>query len=175
MRFACLCFLFLAPGLAAQASDVLTGPMEPLNFLLGEWRGEGWMVTGPESRETSDVLERATAKLGGSILVLEGLGTREVDGETEVVHDALGIVAHDPESGAYTMRAYRTMNGRVAWLDADVEVGEGTLIWGYEDPGAGQVRFTLRLTTDGRWHEVGEATRDGVNWFQFFEMTLSPA
>ncbi len=39
----------------------------------------------------------------------------------------------------------------------------------------GKTRFTLDFT-DGKWHEIGEFSRDGgQNWMKNFEMTLSRA
>jgi hypothetical protein len=68
------------------------------------------------------------------------------------------------------MRAYRADGQRV---DADVKVAPNEMVWGFDDPRIGRIRYTMRLNEKGQWHEVGEVSRDaGQSWFQFFEMTL---
>lgn len=143
--------------------------MQKLSFMVGTWEGEGWMMLGPGNRQTSHVTETAELKLEGTLLVLEGLGKSQDSEEERIVHHALGIISYDAATERYLMRAYRA-GGQ--FIDADLTVGDQSLIWGFTDPKAGEIRYTFSLTESGQWHEVGEISRDGENWFQFFEMTL---
>ncbi len=52
-------------------------------------------------------------------------------------------------------------------------VSENTLVWGFENPRAGTIRFTIKLNEKGQWFEIGEISRDGKAWQKFFKMTLS--
>jgi hypothetical protein len=47
------------------------------------------------------------------------------------------------------------------------------VVWAFDVPGAGRIRYTIRLDEQGRWHEVGDRSVDGQQWHRFFEMRLS--
>lgn len=166
-----------APGRAgAQAmvrpDSAVLAAMRRLEFLVGDWRGEGWAQMGPQGgRITSRVTESAKWRLEGAGLLIEGHGTARVqEGGPEVtVHDALAVVTYDREAGRYRVTAWR---GDGKPVDATAEVGDRRLVWGFADPRGVTVRFTLQLTPEGRWNEVGEASRDGQTWFKFMEMSL---
>ncbi len=49
---------------------------------------------------------------------------------------------------------------------------DGAFVWSMTHPQAGRVRYTIRVDA-GRWHEVGESSRDGISWSRFFEMGLA--
>ncbi len=52
-------------------------------------------------------------------------------------------------------------------------IREKTIVWGFTDARAGDIRFTIQLSEKGQWLELGELSRDtGKTWIQFFEMTL---
>lgn len=129
------------------------------------------MMRGPGNRQTSHVTETAELKLEGTLLMLEGLGTSKVPNSDEerIVHHALGIVSYDAAAERYLMRAYRA-GGQ--FVDADLSVGDKTLVWGFTEPNAGEIRYTFTLTEAGQWHEIGEISQDGQTWHPFFEMTL---
>jgi len=44
--------------------------------------------------------------------------------------------------------------------------------WGFQTPQGGRVRYTIKLTDQGDWFEIGEFSADEKNWRKFFEMTL---
>lgn len=44
-------------------------------------------------------------------------------------------------------------------------------MWGFEDPRAGRIRFTLDID-EHEWHEVGARSVDGATWEPFLEMRL---
>jgi hypothetical protein len=68
------------------------------------------------------------------------------------------------------MRAYRS-DGH--YVDVDITVGENGLVWQFEVPEMGKVRYTIRINERGQWVEYGEMSRDdGAHWHQFFTMTL---
>lgn len=59
-----------------------------------------------------------------------------------------------------------------ATIEARGRVQDGAFVWGFQDPRAGHLRYTIRLSPDQRWTEVGERSSDGVAWTKYFEMTL---
>ncbi|HEV2666599.1 MAG TPA: hypothetical protein VG324_16895 [Blastocatellia bacterium] len=159
-----------APAFAQTQSAANSAEMRKLDFLLGAWEGEGWMDFGPGQRRVAKVKESAQGKAEGSVLAFEGLGKAKAPGKEEemVVHSAFGVVWYDGEAKRFRMMAWR--EGRS--MDADITVGDKSLVWGFRDQRAGQIRFTIKLDEAGRWFEIGEFSRDGTSWNKFFEMTL---
>jgi hypothetical protein len=159
-----------APAFAQAQGAVDSDEMRKLDFLLGAWEGEGWADMGPGQRHVTKVKESIQGKAGGAVLTLEGLGKAKAPGKDEeiVTHSAFGVIWYDGEAKRFRMLAWRA--GRS--MDAGITVGEKSLVWGYRDQRAGQIRFTIKLDEAGRWFEIGEISRDGTNWKKFFEMTL---
>jgi hypothetical protein len=164
--------ILLAPALAFAQTQSAGNfvEMRKLDFLLGAWEGEGWTDFGSGQRRAVNVKESVQSKAEGSVLTLEGLGKARAPGKDEeiVVHSAFGVVWYDGEAKRFRMMAWR--EGRS--VDADITVGEKSLVWGFRDQRAGQIRFTIKLDEAGRWFEIGEISRDGMTWNKFFEMTL---
>jgi len=161
----------VAAPLGAQAPAATS--MKQLDWIVGRWTGAGTMATGPGQRHNASVVETATLHAGGHVLVLQGLGKVKVEGKSEemVVHDAFATIWHD--STGFRMQTFRS-NGEV--LRPEISVADRKVVWGFQDPRAGRIRFTVTLTEDGEWHEVGDASRDnGANWMRFFEMKLRRA
>jgi len=151
----------------AGASD----EMKKLDWLAGEWKGEGWYQRGPAPREYVLQHEKVTPRTGGKVLLVEGTGRRKLEGGAagEVVHDALGVIWWDAEKKQYRFVAHAAASPTA---DTVIDVGDNRAVWGFDTP-QGRVRFTIRLTEKGEWNEVGEFSRDGEKWMQFFEMTLT--
>jgi hypothetical protein len=145
--------------------------MKKIDFLVGQWRGEGWMEFAPGQRRTFKGTEVVQSKLDGLLLTIEGLhrGTVGDKGEEVVVHNAFAVVSYDAKAKRYRFQAF-TSRGNSE--DAEAKVSEGQLVWGMKVPQFGDVRYTIKLDDKGRWFEIGEVSRDGKTWQQFFEMTL---
>ena len=162
-----LCALSLTLiAVAASAGD----EMKKLDWMAGEWKGEAWSQRGPGPREVALHHEKVTPRLGGKVLLVEGLAHRKLENGTagDVVHDALGTIAWDAQKNQYRFNAFSTAGN----VETTLDVGDKRAVWGFETP-QGRVRYTIRLTDKGEWNEVGEFSRDGEKWMQFFEMTLA--
>ncbi|HEX6203292.1 MAG TPA: hypothetical protein VF100_09835, partial [Thermoanaerobaculia bacterium] len=124
----------------------------------------------PGGRATFSSREVVEARLGGRVLVVEGLHRSPMPDHPEpvVVHHALGVLSHD-EGDAYRFHTWLA-NGHGGDFAARL-TGDGVLVWGYDDPRRGEVRYTITIA-GGTWREAGEARRDGGEWHPFFEMTL---
>jgi len=146
--------------------------MKKLDFLIGEWKGEGTIQMGPGKREQVIQTEKVTAKAGGKVLLIEGLGRRRMeDGSAgEVVHDALALISWDKAGSTYRFDAHVAQQESVATTITVPEAN--TAVWGFDTPG-GKIRYTIRLNDQGQWNEIGEFSRDGAQWAKFFEMTLT--
>jgi hypothetical protein len=162
--------LALAAG-AGQAQEMAgrahREAIDRLGWLEGEWRGAAWMQMGPQ-RQNADQLERVYRAAGGTVLVIHGLG--KVAGTQQVVHDAFAVLYWNEQAKRYEFRSFLA-NGRT--LETTAEVGDRRLVWGFQSPEAGRIRYTITVTPAGDWREVGERSTDnGATWAQFFEMTL---
>jgi hypothetical protein len=167
MKKTVLAIMLLATAAAAQTSPETTRltAMKKMDFLLGEWSGDGWMMLGRDNKVTFHQTENVRSAAGGSVVVIDGLGTNPAG---KPVHQAFAVISFDTTSGKYMWRAFTKVNGEVG---VEPEIGDRTLVWGFPTP-AGKTRFTITLTPAGEWHEIGDFSRDGTAWSQFFEMTL---
>ena len=97
--------------------------------------------------------------------------TREAaDAATVIVHHAFGVIAYNPWTKQYNVRAYK--DG--LYVDAPGKaLPGGALEWRIENSYVGIMKYTARLLEDGSWVEIGEQSRDeGETWKQNFEMRL---
>jgi len=147
--------------------------MKRLDFLVGQWRGEGWMDFGPGQRRTFRQTESVQPKVDGAILLIDGLGKGKLPGKEEevTVHNAFAVVSYDNKSKVFRWRAYRAGGN---WIDTEAKVGDNTLEWGFHDERGSDIRFTILLNEKGQWLEAGEFSGDRKTWRKFFEMTLDP-
>ena len=153
---------------APDRDDKLSG----LDFMVGEWVGEGWIQIGRE-RKTFTARESLERKLDGSLLVVDGLG-RSVDEKTgveKVVHQAYGIFYYDYDSRKVLFRFFKADGP--AGLSEPV-FSKNKVVWGFvAEPTKSEVRFTELLDEEGNWVEKGEVMLKGRNeWIQFFFMKL---
>ncbi|HEV7237860.1 MAG TPA: hypothetical protein VGQ36_01365 [Thermoanaerobaculia bacterium] len=162
-----LVFLIALVVMPAYAAD----EMRKLDWLVGEWKGEAVVLSGPEKGENALQSERVQSRQGGKILVVEGLGKRKLaDGTAgDVVHDAFGVIWYDEQAKKYRFHSWTTRTGYVdSWFEVS---DDGSVRWGF-DISQGKIRFTIKRTEKGDWHEVGEYSPDGTRWFQTLEMKL---
>ncbi|MBI3651443.1 MAG: hypothetical protein HY231_10530 [Acidobacteria bacterium] len=141
--------------------------MKKVQFLQGEWRGEGWIMLGANRRETFTQTEVVQSKLDGVTLLIEGMG-KSKDSSGRVVHHALAVVSYDPLKKGFRFSAYQATGVAV---EAEAKISKDLLEWGFIQQGR-TVRFTIQRNDKGEWHEVGMINPDGKNWYKFFEMTL---
>lgn len=163
--------LLTISALAQNSTSAQLQEMKKLDFLIGEWQGEGWTEFIPGQRRTSPITEKVQSKLGGMILLIEGLGKTKIAGREEevVVHHALGIVSYDAAAKRYRIKSY-LVDGRST--EAEAEFVEAGFQWRFQTPQGTSIRYTVKLTEQGEWFETGEMSQDGKSWRQFHEMTL---
>lgn len=161
--------LALPAFVAAQQPPPSLEPMQRLAFLVGEWRGSGWMEYAPGQRGSFTSWERVESKLGGRILAVEGRHYADIPGQAEpsLVHHAYGVFFHQPDG--YRFRTWLA-NGHAGDFAASFD--GGAFVWGYDDPRWGPVRYTITLSEQGEWVEVGDVDVEG-SWRRFFEMRLA--
>ncbi len=158
----------LAYGQAPPDGAAHRAAIEKLAFMVGRWTGEAWMERGPNRVQTR-MVETVERKLGGVVLQVEGVGTlASADADSSrTVHHAFAVVSFAPQSGTYTLRSYIATG---QYGDFELTLVPGGVRWQREVPG-GRIRNTALISGD-TWHEVGEFSRDGVQWRQIMEMRL---
>ena len=146
--------------------------MKKLSFLVGEWEGTGWSRRGPSEPESFIVHEKAEWKLNGSALFVEGIGytLNKETNEKQFGHNAIAIITNHPNENEFDFNPYSERGGNTETYSK--LVGENKLIWGFNTPQGGKIRFTLLLNEHGQWYEYGEFSMDGPSWNKFMEMTL---
>jgi len=143
--------------------------MKKLSFLIGKWSGEARILRG--SGDTLELIqtEEAQYRLGGLVLMIEGIGRSKSDGKA--VLQALGIVSYDDDAAAYRLRAYN--DGR--YLETDVKLGEDGkgIMWGFA---LGEIKTSsvLRVNENGEWTELTEMTIGSQPPRKFMELRVRP-
>ncbi len=169
MRNTVVLLFALFTATLASAND----EMRKLDFLAGEWKGNAWFQMGPGKPQQILQTERVQSKLGGQVLVVEGLGrTKLADGTAgDIVHDALGVISWNAEKKTYRFATWVAGKGE---LETTLDLTSPTTAVWFMAVRSGRMRYTIRLTEKGEWNEIGEFTRDkGETWLKFFEMTLT--
>ncbi len=158
-----------APSSNAQDRSAAAGAVEPFGWLVGRWEGAAWIDLGPRGQQTLTQREYVSTAARGTIINISGQGTMRLpDGSDRIAFDAFATI-HPGRDGTVAMRAYR-MDG--AFVDPELRPEDGGFAWSMTDPRAGRIRYTVRRTPAGEWHEIGERSSDGQQWTRFFEMTL---
>lgn len=162
-----------ATSAAAQVLPPVPTELDRLEWMVGEWEGGGWTTQGPAGRSEFRGTETVERRMGGRLVVVEGAFTAWMGPELgdRPVHQALGIFSYDPAADRLAFRTYTAAGGGG---ETSAEIREdGAIVWGFEDPRTGRVRYTITRTPADEWHEIGERSNDGESWTKFFEMTLS--
>lgn len=164
--------LMLIVTLLLATTVLASDEMKKVDFLAGQWQGEATIQMGSGKPQRVFQTENVQSKLGGKILLIEGLGKRMNDDGTigEVVHDALAVLSWDEAKKVYRFSGYTAQYGA---METTLEVSDGPVaVWAIDVPG-GRTRYTITLTDKGEWREVGEFSRDGSKWMKFLEMILT--
>jgi hypothetical protein len=146
--------------------------MKKLHFLKGQWKGEAWMMTQSQEKQFIIQTENVEVKQNGLVLTIQGTGIdkNSLRSKPKMVHDAFAILYFDKGRQKIRMMAF-TKGNRIF---TEPKVGsDRSMIWGFTIPNVGEVKYTIRLNEKEQWFEIGEFSRDGVQWFQNFEMTLN--
>lgn len=142
--------------------------MQKLAFLEGNWNGTASMMIREHGKQVVNQTEKVEYKLGGTILVIEGLG-KSADEPTKTVHHAFAVINYDEASKAYRFKSWLE-NGLSGEYVANFDES-GTFIWTM-DKNDGTVRYKIKVDENGQWTETGEWSGDGVQWTEFFSMAL---
>jgi len=155
-----LLFHSLSFGQSLETDKLSKEKITTLSFLVGEWKGTGWMYGQDRTRHEFEQTENIQFKLDSTTILIEGLGTSN----GKIIHNALAIISYNKENDAYNFHSYLA-NGRKGEFKAELK---GDKFYWYP---MDNMRYLIEVNDQAQWHETGEYNREG-NWYQFFEMTL---
>ena len=153
------------PDVSAQRAA-----MQKLGFLVGTWSGHTRIWRGADNSVELSQTENVTYKLGGLILMIEGIGINNIEHKTNL--QALGLISFDDAAGVYRMRAFN--DGR--WLDSTVELNESRkqLHWGFTLAQT-KTSSTLQVDANGNWTETHEISLNSQPFRKFMEVSVAPS
>ncbi len=166
--------IFFIP-IRQESADSLIKDISRLRVMEGTWQGEGWIMDASGHKKRFHQTEVIKSKVNGNVLTIDGLGyAMEDSGITDrVIHDVVGIISINPESGNATIFSILENQGRSEVALYEVE-GKDIFYWSFKDPRSGStIRFTEDLSTPGQWIGKGEVLTGANRWYQFFEMVLA--
>jgi hypothetical protein len=148
------------------ATDAEVEAIKKVDFIVGTWKGEGWIRMGPGAKREFSITETVLQKLGGTSLFVEGNGIDKATGKPE--HQALAVITFDSKDQKYRFRTFRPGEFR----DTELTLTDKGWVWGFDVPG-GKIKFTMKITPEGKWNETGEMITAAGQNFQFMDMTLT--
>lgn len=139
--------------------------MRKLAMIEGQWKGTGWIMT-QQGKKSFRQTEHVQFMTDGVTMQVIGKGVDSLD---NVIHDAFGLFFYNAEKGKYEFQTHISKGYHTV---AEAGFEEEKFIWSFQNPYAGTMRYTIWVNEKGQWVEIGEMSRDGTNWFQFFAMKL---
>lgn len=154
---------FMLPAQQIQTDQRTQRAIGELDFIVGEWKGSGWIMGRDGEKHNFVQTENVKYKLDSTVILIEGMGrTGDV-----VTHNAMAVLSYNVEDQNYNFRSYLSTGQDGSFSG---EIKGDTFFW---YPGE-DMRYVLWINEDGQWQEKGEMNRVG-NWFQFMEMKLDRA
>jgi hypothetical protein len=170
--FAILLLTCVAASAQAPVPSEQLDAISKLDWLVGNWKGEGWIEFRPGERRTFSQTEIVQKKAGDTVLTIEGHGITKVAETNTTVLDAFTVVSYNPREKTYRWLSY-TDKGYAT--DVELSVGKRTFQWTVKAGNFGTMRYSMVLNERGEWFEIGEMSQDNQSWRKFFEMTLRNA
>lgn len=143
-----------------DTDEVNKAAISKLAFIVGDWKGEGWMMGQDGQKHSFTQTETIRFKIDSTAILIEGRGMNN----GKVIHNAMAILSYNQTDKYYNFHSYLA-NGREGKFKA--ELLDEKLHWYPME----NMRYIISLNENGQWHETGEMKR-GDQWFQFFEMNL---
>lgn len=154
-------FMGHAFGQSHKTDSISKSEISKLAFMVGEWKGQGWMMRAGGVKSEFNQKENIQFKLDSTAILIEGVGKTK----GKVIHNAMAIVSYNKQESNYTFQSY-LQNGRKGEFKG--ELIDEKFYW-YPNE---NIRYIIALNEKDQWSEIGQMLRNG-SWYQFFEMILS--
>jgi len=155
---------------AQDHSTLCRQQMNVLSYLCGKWSGEA-KITQPGGVVVNAIQDETIEyKLDSLILQVEGIGRNKAE-PTNIFFHALAYINYNAAKNSYEMKSF-LKDGKQT--DAYFKIVEKNKYdWGFDVPG-GKIVYHISIDPATRqWNEKGEFSRDGTQWYPFFEMNLT--
>lgn len=168
-----------APGPAAQTTasgqpgDEGRAALGKVDFVVGEWEGEGWSLTPSGGRTRFWIKETYAYRGAKDLMDMEGR-FRDIlpDGSMSPKEDyALGILFYDPESKEYRMWHY-SGTGTVFTVKMETDIKAKTAWYMRKTARGDESKFTLTVGEDGVWVSKVEYLRPDKTWLKVMEFRM---
>ena len=149
--------------------------MKKLDFVIGHWEGEGWLLVGPDQRYPFSVTESYSYRCNG--LVVDGEGRFRPEGvpedaETNIMY-GLGMIYFDRPSGEYRMWHYGgTGSGFVFTQKIEIDVEHRALHHINKDAKAETYKFGFVIDDEGILTTRSERQKPDGTWFVSMEFRM---
>src|SRR5688572_12009333 len=157
--------VLLAPQFAQGPSAAEIEAMRKLDFMVGSWEGEGWMMM-PGGREVFKGTETVQKKLQGKAILVEGRFVDPKDGR--VVHETLAIITYNEPAKKYVFQTY--LFNRPGGV-FDLAVKPNGFSWAIVMDGVPRTDYDMNVV-NGEWVEKGVVTLPNGQKHEFLEMRL---
>ena len=149
--------------------------MKKLDFVIGHWEGEGWLLVGPDQRYTFSVTESYSYRCNG--LVIDGEGSFRPQGvpedaETSIMY-GLGMIYFDRQSGEYRMWHYGGTGGGFAFTQKiEIDVEHRALHYINKDAQGETSQFGFTIDDEGILTARSERQKPDGTWFVSMEFRM---
>jgi hypothetical protein len=170
----CVLALSLMLALTVTGSGQTPSPspreqVSKLDFLVGEWKGEGWRYGENGSKAAISQSTKVRVEADGSALRFKD--TKKFRGDnlhsTPWYHPE-STISYDEQAKLYR---WRVVSAKRRGNPFEVRLPEPRTFQLVLHTRDGMVRTTIRVTEGGEWHETLEFLRSG-GWFKSQETTL---
>lgn len=169
-----LCLVLALPAIAQEVVPQEPGApakaaIDQLTFLHGNWKGEGYMITGKDQKYPFTVTTKVSTKLRGKVIFVEQEGSQsEGEGKGKAIADFLGTISLNADQTGF-VTSFMGSDG-VA-IPGDGQLESGKLVYAQVN-GPGLFTRTTVEVKDGVWKQKSELTDDGKRYFTFMEVTM---
>jgi hypothetical protein len=158
------------PGVVERAA------LARVDFLVGDWAGEGWSVSRSGERRRFWVEEAFHYRGEKDLMDMQGVfgGVLEDGSRTASREYNLGILYYDRASGEYRMWHYSS-SGEVFTTPMSVDVATRTMHYTRDYPGGVTGKFHLVVGLDGVWTSSFHVLQEDGTWRQVMEFRMRRA
>lgn len=142
--------------------------MKSLGFLTGHWEGEAWIYA--QGRKIPvEGYEDVQVQAGGTCVMVNALWSIKAGERKIPVHEPCAMIYWNDEKKTYQMFAQLGNGLRNTF---DITVREKGFTWYLKHESLGEVKYTMDITPEGLWHEVGERKNADGTYSPYIEMKL---
>jgi hypothetical protein len=147
--------------------------LSKLDYMIGEWEGEGWSQYGSGQRQTFWVKEYYQFRGDKDLMDMEGRSGGILPDGTKLSDSnySLGIMYYNHQDNDYRMWHYNSDGGVFdVKVNANIEGRNGYYI--IKDAGGEQKRFSISIDNDEEWISKMEVLTPANTWLQVLEFRM---